>query len=116
VEQRTTSDDPTDQDMSDVFNSAENMIRECFEELSASNLETAIFLLRQARDQLQETDPLHTNALYHLSLALHARFNHYGWMVDFEEILKSAREIYAGIEQGTFKPHVRTMDLKQVFD
>jgi len=92
--------------MLDAFNLAENMIRECFEESSYSNLETAIFLLRQARDQLQETDPLRSNAIHHLSLALHARFNQYGWAEDFSEIFKLVGDMCADIKKGTFKPHV----------
>ena len=102
MKQMTSSDDPTDREMLDAFNLAENMIRECFEESSYSNLETAIFLLRQARDQLQETDPLRSNALHHLSLALHVRFNKYGWMEDLGEICKN-------IMQGMSEPHVRPL-------
>ena len=107
MEQMTPSDDPVDQDMLDAFNSAENMIRKCFKELPYANLETVIFRLRQSRDQLQETDPLRTNVLHHLSLALHARFNQYGWIEDFEEIFELAEDICADIKQGTFKLHVR---------
>ena len=93
--------------MLDPFNSATIMIRECLEELPHSNLETAIFLLRQAQDQLQETDPLRSNALHNLSLALHARFNQHGWMEDVEEIFELGVDIREDIEQGTFKPPVR---------
>ena len=107
MEQMKPSDEPTDQDMLDAFDSAENAMRECFGELSYTNLETAISLLRQAQDQLQETDPLRSNARHHLSIALHARFNQYGWMEDFEEISELAKDISVDIKQGTFKPHVR---------
>ena len=106
MKQMTPSADHADKDMLDAFHLAESMIRECIEELPYSNLETAIILLRQERDQLQETDPLRSNALHHLSLAMHAKFNQYGWVEDFNEIFKLSADIWADIKKGTFKPHV----------
>ena len=72
---------------------ADSIILECKQNRPVSTLETAIFLLRQVLDERPPSNPLRSDALHHLLIALLIRFNQWGWIEDNNEAVKIMNEL-----------------------
>lgn len=78
----------------ELHNLARSIILECKQDQSYANLETAIFLLHLALEQLSDTQTRRMLTLHHLMIALLMRFNQWGSFHLYKELVKYAFDLF----------------------
>lgn len=84
-----------DQDTYELHKLANSIILESKQDRPDSTLDSAILLLRQAREDRSASDPLRIDVLRHLSMALLTKFSQIGWVEDFTEALSLMIEAHS---------------------
>jgi hypothetical protein len=99
----------SDRESCDLYNLANSILTECREDAQLSDLETAIYLFREALVQRPAPHPLRSDSLKDLSRALVVRFWRMGRCQDLDDAIlgySDARKTFRGGLQPDSKPDV----------